>query len=242
MPRIDIGKVAEILKRNAVEPATLRRIVEEMDLIVKPIQGGSERSPEADLESIRSAIIEKERQARSYRLRGAVFAAFFATTIGAVLVTLIWNPAGDKSIPEQFGETSKVLVVYQNEIDALKAETTDLAKAMAVKPVPSSQEAMAAEEARVSSAVRELDARLTRLEIGIQETPEKALSLPLIRKDIGDLERQMVEFQGLNRSEMDRIHDEQKWILGGIGAVAAAVLAGSIKIILSSLPNKVKDD
>ena len=36
MPKIDVNKVAEILKRNEVEPALLRQIVEEMNLLVQP--------------------------------------------------------------------------------------------------------------------------------------------------------------------------------------------------------------
>jgi len=36
MPKIDVNKVAEILKRNELEPALLRTIVEEMNLLVQP--------------------------------------------------------------------------------------------------------------------------------------------------------------------------------------------------------------
>lgn len=36
MPKIDVNKVAEILKRNEVEPSLLRQIVEEMNLLVQP--------------------------------------------------------------------------------------------------------------------------------------------------------------------------------------------------------------
>lgn len=36
MPKIDTNKVAEILKRNEIEPALLRTIVEEMNLVTQP--------------------------------------------------------------------------------------------------------------------------------------------------------------------------------------------------------------
>lgn len=36
MPKIEVNKVAEIIKKNDVSPAVLRRIVEEMNLAVQP--------------------------------------------------------------------------------------------------------------------------------------------------------------------------------------------------------------
>jgi hypothetical protein len=39
MPKIDVNKVAEILKKNHIDPAVLRRVVEEMNLAVQPDPG-----------------------------------------------------------------------------------------------------------------------------------------------------------------------------------------------------------
>ena len=36
MAKIDVSKVAEILKKNQVDPALLRRVIEEMNLAVEP--------------------------------------------------------------------------------------------------------------------------------------------------------------------------------------------------------------
>lgn len=36
MPKIDVNQVAEILKRNEVDPSLLRQIVEEMNMLVQP--------------------------------------------------------------------------------------------------------------------------------------------------------------------------------------------------------------
>ena len=42
MPKIDVNKVAEILKKNQIDPAGLRRVVEEMNLAVQPDPGEEE--------------------------------------------------------------------------------------------------------------------------------------------------------------------------------------------------------
>ena len=44
MAKIDINKAAEIIKKNEVSPATLRRIVEEFNLAVQP-DAGEEKPP-----------------------------------------------------------------------------------------------------------------------------------------------------------------------------------------------------
>jgi hypothetical protein len=44
MPKIEVNKVAEILKKNEISPAVLRRIVEEMNLAVQP-DSGEEKPP-----------------------------------------------------------------------------------------------------------------------------------------------------------------------------------------------------
>ena len=45
MAKIDVNKVAEILKKNHIDPAVLRRVVEEMNLAVQPDPGEAEQPP-----------------------------------------------------------------------------------------------------------------------------------------------------------------------------------------------------
>lgn len=45
MPKIDINKVAEILKKNHIDPAVLRRVVEEMNLAAQPDPGDGDEKP-----------------------------------------------------------------------------------------------------------------------------------------------------------------------------------------------------
>lgn len=45
MPKIEVSKVAEILKKNEISPAVLRRVIEEMNLAVQPDPGDDEKPP-----------------------------------------------------------------------------------------------------------------------------------------------------------------------------------------------------
>lgn len=46
MPKIEVSKVAEILKKSEISPAILRQIIEEMNLAAQP-EGGDEDKPPA---------------------------------------------------------------------------------------------------------------------------------------------------------------------------------------------------
>ncbi len=45
MPKIDVSKVAEILKKNHIDPSVLRRVMEEMNLVVQPDTGDEDKPP-----------------------------------------------------------------------------------------------------------------------------------------------------------------------------------------------------
>lgn len=45
MPKIEVNKVAEILKKNQLDPAILRRVIEEMNLAAQPEAGDEEKPP-----------------------------------------------------------------------------------------------------------------------------------------------------------------------------------------------------
>jgi len=45
MPKIDVNKVAEILKKNQLESTVLRRVIEEMNLAVQPDPDAEEAPP-----------------------------------------------------------------------------------------------------------------------------------------------------------------------------------------------------
>ena len=45
MAKIDVNKVAEILKKNEISPAVLRRVMEELNLAAQPDPGEGEKAP-----------------------------------------------------------------------------------------------------------------------------------------------------------------------------------------------------
>ena len=60
MPKIDVSKVAEILKKNHIDPAVLRRVIEEMNIAVQP--DNEEEKPPAVKKQFVIVISDPERK------------------------------------------------------------------------------------------------------------------------------------------------------------------------------------
>src|SRR4051812_39475249 len=60
MPKIDVSKVAEILKKNHLDPAVLRRVIEEMNVAVQP--DNAEEKPPAVKKQFVIVISDPERR------------------------------------------------------------------------------------------------------------------------------------------------------------------------------------
>jgi predicted RNase H-like nuclease (RuvC/YqgF family) len=67
-----------------------------------------------------------------------------------------------------------------------------------------------------------LDNRLRKIEAVIIEDPEKALSIPMLRKEIGLLREGGSQSAAALKQSVDQVYDMNKWLLG---AMALSVLA-----------------
>lgn len=83
----------------------------------------------------------------------------------------------------------------------------------------------------IKSSIDSIDKRLGVLEKAISDNPEKALSIPLLRKDQENMVKSIEGNRVYASVELSRIYDQQKWILGGIGTVLLAAITGLISVL-----------
>lgn len=94
------------------------------------------------------------------------------------------------------------------------------------------------ESSAIKSSLSSLDSRLGVLERSISENPEKALSIPMLRKDLESMAK-LIDGNRLALSvELARVYDQQKWMLGGIGAVLIASIGALITALFNLLVSK----
>jgi hypothetical protein len=121
--------------------------------------------------------------------------------------------------------------LQRRDLDALKAKVD----AMAASPSGSDPEKQIAE---LRGQVGAFDQRLGKMEAAIVENPSKALSVPLLRKDVDTLSQTFAQTLEATRKEIDRIYDLNKWFIGLMGTMAIGILGLAIGNIYQGKKDK----
>lgn len=88
--------------------------------------------------------------------------------------------------------------------------------------------------AMVQGDIKEVTGRLEILERGILESPEKALSLPLLRKDLESLtDKHRSDYQNAIKS-VDRVYDQNKWFLALMATMALGLIGLAVNNFIQS--------
>lgn len=113
-------------------------------------------------------------------------------------------------------------IVYEGRLGGLEQQVQDLRKAMESKPVVVNSANVPEIVQELEKRIAELNERLDKLETAIESSPEKALAIPLLRKDIEDEKQNVLRL----RADVAQTYDFSKWFLALIGMMAVTMLVG----------------
>jgi N-acetyl-beta-hexosaminidase len=112
-------------------------------------------------------------------------------------------------------------------VSTLNEQMTRLTQRLDALSQPSSAAQVSAQLGTVSATVGDLQHRLSALEGAIVQAPDKALEIPLLRKDLDDLKNQDSSAISALEQNISRQYDLMKWVLGtfvlGLGALVFSV-------------------
>jgi hypothetical protein len=192
--------------------------------------------------AVKERMSVREARERAEKLKSAVFAAL-AALLGVVGVGVsLFQLLQDRPLPSTDEIPPPIVLQIRRELENLKSELSESRATVLALQKPSSEIGLSTEQAKITSTIVSFEKRLSAIESAILESPERALSIPLIRKDVGDLSKRSEEFRSTVKAEIDRLYEQQKWMLGGIGTVLLAITGGAITIILRSLPRSKEAD
>ena len=152
----------------------------------------------------------------------------------AVLASLgVGQPAGPfaqqrTSLPESVFEMANTLQRIVVELDSLRAELSALKAAS-----PDSPQAEAA-LASVEVSVERIGERINSIESAILQDPEKAVAVPILRRDLDNLEQSLRRDVSATRDEIARIHDQNRWFFGLMGTAWFGLLSLAVANLFKS--------
>lgn len=185
----------------------------------------------------------KRQESRFKQLKLVLTSAALAVVTGITsLVASQWIGLESSKHVESiftFG-ASKEMFASKSDLESIKAQSElikdALKKAAERTSVGEGDGASVRLEISVISAkLAEIEKRLATMEKSISDNPEKALSVPMLRKDQDNLSKTFDANRIAFAAEIARVNDLQKWILGGIGSVLVAVIAGLFTFLFTIL-------
>ena len=171
--------------------------------------------------------------------RGLLQRTFQLITLAAATLPLVFLLyTGLSAVWE--GESSSVRPAFSrlNEfklemarLDVRVQELQEQLKAVVEAGPPNNPSAKLAE---IGATVEAVDNRLKALEAAIVESPSKALTIPLLRKDLDALRESQTQAVAGANDAIGRVYDLNKWFIGLMLTIAVSVLGLAISNILQA--------
>jgi hypothetical protein len=189
-------------------------------------------NPVEDIQRVQDEAAEQERR-RARKARRSDFivkaTATLAIVSGALIFAAIlyWEIMGGAPRFMLSGHNRDIL----RRLDNLEQEIEQVAESAAQQEALLRAITNAADDADANLQLAEIKARLdafseriNQYDAAIVEDPTKALSMPLLRRDVENL----TEALNATRNEVDRVYDQNKWFIGLVVTMTISVVGLAI--------------
>lgn len=123
---------------------------------------------------------------------------------------------------------------FEKEISLLQSELSRVKSGLSnISSLPEGHE-WKTESSEIKHTIFLISEKLDALENALTVNPSKALAVPILRKDLNNVEKSLKAELLQTRAEIDRMYDQNKWFIGLMFTIALSVLG----IAASSLFNK----
>lgn len=171
-------------------------------------------------EQIKTASEKKAIASRDYLSKitsSIAVGAAVLTLVVAIIAFFIEPPEREIDTFKYYSMLREDFESQQAEIKAIKNRIRDLTK---IDPSINSGNQLVA----IQSELKTVLTRIETLEKGLLANPEKALSLPLLRKDLENLEKIYKQDIEAMASNVDRVYDQNKWFIGLMFTMAIGLI------------------
>ncbi|MEZ9392158.1 type I restriction enzyme HsdR N-terminal domain-containing protein [Vibrio splendidus] len=174
------------------------------------------------------SILKKSNNARKWS--SIVAGTTSAITIGIAVSMMVGLFFSESKTLNQTELTNKVLTLEEHSSkQQIELESISLSLAnvnSGIKSLSSIPEnhGWKVEATELSVGLNSIQLRLKALEDALTVNPAKALSVPILRKDLDNTEKSLRAELLQTRAEIDRMYDQNKWFIGLMFTIALSVL------------------
>lgn len=133
-----------------------------------------------------------------------------------------FDPFGDRAAMESRSHLDTTIIT---SIKNLQTEVRQIHDAQNVLLRGSANEKEAARSAAITARLDDISKRQDALEKAILNNPEKALSLPLLKRDIESVRENNNQAVISMKASVDQVYDLSKWLLGSVALTVISLVA-----------------
>ncbi|HEX5760407.1 MAG TPA: hypothetical protein VF121_14555 [Thermoanaerobaculia bacterium] len=172
---------------------------------------------------------------RSQRLLQKLLSALIAVISFAVVLIYLYTgwkqlfaerAVSTRAIPADALE--KRLTILEKQLSALDSKLESLSQAVETAKENPGSLSLTSLDAEIRRVGTQVDAVTAALGVDVERT----LSVPLLRKDIQQIQEQVDHRTVTASKEIDRIYDQNKWFLGLMGTMALGLLGLAVSNFL----------
>ncbi len=171
----------------------------------------------------------------------SVIAGLSSTIAIGIIASMIFSFASDGIKTLDKSELTQSVLVLEKDLEEQKSNLIKMGKSLEqvnqklelISEIPESH-GWKVQSTDLTNQILEIQASLRALENALTVNPEKALAVPILRKDLDNAEKNLRSELQQTRNEINRMYDLNKWFIGLMFTMAVSVLG----IAISSFFNK----
>lgn len=177
---------------------------------------------------------QEEKVEKTKRFSNLLAGASSSIALAALIFTMsgllfTQDPSMSRSeLSDKSVELEKSIENNHESTIAIRSDLSDLKKEIsAITSVPDGA-AWKKESIAIKQRVATLESKLRALENALTSNPEKALAVPILRKDLDNAQKVFKSEVSQTRAEVNRLYDQNKWFIGLMFTIAVSVLGMAV--------------
>lgn len=188
-----------------------------------------------DSEKVQSEILDKLQESKNRVKKWTDLVAGMTSSIAvAITIAMATGFLGQNQTLSKQELTDKIYIIETKfegqtaSIKSIKKELENINSGLkSISNLPEGAE-WKTEASKISQNVSFVSERIKALEEALTTDPAKALAVPILRKDLDNIEKSLRSELAQTRTEIERMYDQNKWFIGLIFTIALSVLGMAV--------------